>query len=341
MRHRTLIRPVLSLVLLTLGLAVSLRAQAPATPPDFGLIGWATEAGGTTGGAGGPTVTVTTARDFVAAVQAPGAATVLVSGVMDLAGGVVKPASDKSIIGLGAGAGVVGTIALVDVHNIIIRNLHITTPPGAASRDGMSTTRAHHIWIDHCSFGQCTDGQLDITHGSDYITVSWCRFAYTDPKIGHRFTMLIGNADRRAATDRGRLKVTLHHNWWGTLADQRMPRVRYGQVHIFNNHYAASGNSYCIGLGCSSQVLVESNSFEGVADLWRDMAGAGGFSDPACEPGRIQWNEDNFLVDATLPTWAPNSQVFAPPYAYKLDAGAAVKAIVTQHAGAGRGPFAQ
>ena len=54
----------------------------------------------------------------------------------------------------------------------------------------------------------------------------------------------------------------MHHNWWGEGVDQRMPRVRFGQVHVVNNYYNSSGNSYCVGAGFESDLLVENNVFE-------------------------------------------------------------------------------
>lgn len=319
--------------LATLAQAQDTRKSAN-TVPDFSLIGFATMEGGTTGGAGGGTGTVSTASEFIAAATSSVKSNIFVSGTIDLGNAAVRIKSNKSVIGLGTNAGVVGTIAIADASNVIIRNLHIITPPGVSGRDGMSTTRAHHIWVDHCSFGQCTDGQFDITQGSDYVTVSWCKFYYTDPAIGHRNSMLVGNRDDVGAQDSGHLKVTLHHNWWGTLADQRMPRVRFGQVHIFNTYYSAASNNYCIGLGCSSQVLLENSCFDGVKKPWNNM------STTNCTQGIIHWNDDNVFLGSAASTWATNSTVFTPPYSYKPDSGSSVKATVMNHAGVGKGPFA-
>jgi hypothetical protein len=29
------------------------------------------------------------------------------------------------------------------------------------------------VWIDHCTFHDCGDGSVDITHASDNFTLSW------------------------------------------------------------------------------------------------------------------------------------------------------------------------
>lgn len=316
-------------------LLAELRGVSPV--PDFSLVGFATLGGGTTGGAGGLTNTVTTAAAFTAAVGAPGAATILVAGKIELVGDAVRIKSDKTILGVGTNAAVVGTLSIVDAGNIILRNLHLSSPPGVSGRDALNTSRAHHLWVDHCDFGECTDGQFDITHGSDFITVSWCRFTYTNAANSHRLSMLIGNSDRYAAEDTGKLRVTLHHNWLGTLVRERMPRVRFGQVHIFNTYYAAPGNNYCIGLGRDSQVRLESSSFDAAKRPWRDSTDA---KVAGATPGRIAWNADNVFAATEVPDWAPNAEVFQPPYPYRPDVGASVKELVTKHAGAGRGPFA-
>jgi pectate lyase len=325
----------------------ALVASAPTAPaqntkssanaaPDFSLIGYATMGRGTTGGAGGVTNTVSTAAEFLAAIQDDEPRTILVSGPIDLGQSGAKINSNKTILGVGTNAGFIGNVSIVDASNIILRNLHFPLPGSVAQGDGLNTTRAHHLWVDHCNFGDCTDGQFDITHGSDFITISWCKFSYTDPANRHRLSMLIGNRDDTGATDRGKLNVTLHHNWYGNLVNQRMPRARYGNIHIFNAYYNATGDKYCIGLGCTAQVLLESTYFDGVTTPWRNQ----NFSDPGCVPGVIQWNDDNVFVNSKMPTNVPNSTVFTPPYAYKLDAGKDVKDIVRNNAGVGQGPFA-
>ena len=48
--------------------------------------------------------------------------------------------------------------------------------------------------------------------------------------------MLIGNSDSPAPVTDGKLRVTLHHNEFSDLG-QRAPRVRFGKVDAYNNHY--------------------------------------------------------------------------------------------------------
>jgi pectate lyase len=83
-------------------------------------------------------------------------------------------------------------------------------------------TEATHVWVDHNDFldgtnldsdqpsyfgrpHQVHDGLLDITNASDLVTVSYIEFHHHDK------TKLIASSDSRI-TDRGKLRVTLHHN---------------------------------------------------------------------------------------------------------------------------------
>ena len=118
-----------------------------------------------------------------------------------------------------------------------------------------------NIWFDHDAISDGSDGNLDITHASDFITISYTKFFYstkrTDPNdtgaVGHRVCNLIGHSDSNSSEDTGHLNVTFHHNWWADNVMERMPRVRFGKVHVFNNLYTAAGNNYAVGLGVLRQ----------------------------------------------------------------------------------------
>jgi pectate lyase len=77
--------------------------------------------------------------------------------------------------------------------------------------------------------------------------------------------MLIGSSDSgsTAAGDRGKLRVTIHHNHFQRV-NQRAPRVRFGQVHLYNNYYEIHGGwrySYSWGVGIESMIYAENNFF--------------------------------------------------------------------------------
>jgi len=184
--------------------------------------------------------------------------------------------------------------------NVIIRNMHFEdsgvdcfpqwAPTDGAlgnwnsAYDGISVRNSTHVWVDHNRFADVTtadetlpvlfgkiyqvhDGHVDITNESDYVTVSWNQFLHHDK------TMLIGSSDG-ATADRNRLRVTIHHNWFGDVG-QRVPRVRFGQVHVYNNYFevppgAAYGYSW--GVGVESAIYAEKNFLEigapfGAADV--------------------------------------------------------------------------
>jgi pectate lyase len=135
------------------------------------------------------------------------------------------------------------------------------------------------VWVDHDSFTdgdhpdrlnpivfgrefQVHDGELDITKGADLVTVSWNSFR------DHDKTMLIGSTDN-PTLDTGKLRVTLHHNRFENLL-QRAPRVRFGQVHVFDNLYVipdAAPYGYSWGVGVSSRTVAENNFFQTVSGL--------------------------------------------------------------------------
>ncbi|MEV0151051.1 MULTISPECIES: pectate lyase [unclassified Nonomuraea] len=290
---------------------------------------------GTTGGAGGPTLTVGTTQDFLDAIARPGPYVIQVRGRITLPTGTTDGmhavTSDKTIIGLGADAALVGgglTIGLpVDdrvtappanaVHNIIIRNLTIT----GATDDLINVQMfSHHIWIDHNDLSDGDDGAVDIKRGSDFVTVSWNRFH------DHDKTLLLGHDETAGPQDIGRLRVTYHHNYFDG-SDQRHPRVRFSAlVHVYNNYYR--GNSYGIASTYDAAVLAEGNYFTQVNN-----------------PGRVEFSgdlgrlveRDNILVACHHPI-ETRGTVTEPRtyYPYTADPAVSVPTVVPAGAGVGK-----
>jgi pectate lyase/fibronectin type 3 domain-containing protein len=324
-------------------IALTLTASAA-----FAVDGFASMNGGTTGGAGGPTVTVTNEADLAYYVNRPAAQPyiVQVSGTITCAN-PIWPKSNKTIIGLGSNAKIDGTILCrmeggVPVSNIIFQNLTVTNPRSLFEGDGIQIKYGiKNVWVDHCTFYDCADGCVDVTMQSDFVTISWCKFYYSHDTT-HNFPNLIGHSDTETA-DEGKLHVTMHHNWWASGCIERMPRVRYGQVHLYNNYYdvpVASmtypGAKYCIGVSTAAKIRVESNYFSYNSKrpntVWKNPGGYG--------TGIIGWDSDNeFAAGTTVPTWAPNAYatIFVPPYSYTTDDGLSVPGIVMAGAGAGGG----
>jgi pectate lyase len=118
--------------------------------------------------------------------------------------------------------------------------------------------------------------------------------------------------------------VTFHHNWWSTLCVERMPRVRFGRVHVFNNYFNSPGNNYCVRASLESEVLVEHNFFQNIDEPYEKFN----------PPGLIRAS-NNLTVNCTG-VQNFNDSVFTPPYTYTPDAAASVPGAVTNWAGAGK-----
>ncbi len=164
-------------------------------------------------------------------------------------------------------------------HNLILRNL-IMEGPGSLDVGGYdlmalidSTT---HVWVDHCEFIDGEDGNLDITNLTDFITVSYCVFRYTDHSYVHQNTNLIGSSDTYTSpggqTDDGKLNITWVANTWGAGCNSRMPMGRKGKIHLINNYYNCAGNAEnAINPRIGSEFLVEQNYFApGVRNIFKD-----------------------------------------------------------------------
>lgn len=200
---------------------------------------------------------------------------------------------NTTIVGL-RGATFTGLTLMVDrANNVIVRNLNFVDArdcfPAWSPTDGslgnwnsqfdlMSVRRSENVWVDHNTYSdgdnpdsaqpvyfgrpyQVHDGSLDITHTASLVTVSYNKFASRDK------VMLIGSSNT-VGPDVGRLNVTLHHNVFdGTL--QRLPRVRFGQVDIYNNYYRLSGESfsYAWGVGVQSAIYAQNNYFALTSDV--------------------------------------------------------------------------
>ncbi|MFJ9149245.1 polysaccharide lyase family 1 protein [Streptomyces sp. NPDC102270] len=195
--------------------------------------------------------------------------------------------SNTTIVGLKGAVLKGGSLQVRNATNVIIRNLDLRDaydcfPVWQPNTGGLGDWKtaydniwlagATHVWVDHVTLSDKGhpdsaeptyfarnylrhDGLLDITNGSDLVTVSWSRFA------DHDKAMLIGNSDS-ATGDRGTLRVTLHHNEFDSVV-QRAPRVRFGQVHVYNNRYLADGDDYRYSLGVSTEsaIYAENNAF--------------------------------------------------------------------------------
>ncbi|RKT68711.1 pectate lyase [Saccharothrix variisporea] len=200
----------------------------------------------------------------------------------------LKVGDDTTIVGDGPGAGITGgSLHVQSARNVIIRNLTFrdvrdcfpqwdptdgATGNWNSSYDSVSLSGATNVWVDHSTFTdqpkpaetvyfgrpfEQHDGLLDITNGSDLVTVSYNRFE------DHGKTMLIGSSNS-STTDPGKLRVSVHHNVFRNV-EERAPRVRFGQVHVYDNLYEAGPTYiYAWGVGVQSKIVAENNYIKGV-----------------------------------------------------------------------------
>ena len=312
-----------------------------ATPPaPSPLTGWASVSGNgastTKGGEGGPTTTVTTLDALNNAVKGTDPQIVQIRGTID---GDVTIGSNKTLVGL-CGGKIHGYISLNKSANVILRNLFVvgkncTDNPSDCSGGNDAITvqgQAHHLWFDHDDVSDGSDGNLDMTHAADFITISWTKFHYsgrrTDPagaSGGHQFSNLIGASDSNASEDTGHLRITFHHSWWADNVVERMPRARFGQVHLFNNLYTATGNDYCIGVGNGVNIRSENNVFIGIANAIKSFSTDG--------TGMIKSSGNVYQGTSGSSSDVGSGSVFSPTYSASLDATSGLEGAIRAGAG--------
>ncbi|KAJ8693339.1 hypothetical protein PTI98_008343 [Pleurotus ostreatus] len=289
------------------------------TVPLNGLIGYGA---GTTGGGNATPQTVTSCSALAAAVALEVPAVIYISG--SLSGcDIIDIEADKTIIGVGANSGLTNGsgFRIRRTGNVIIRNLKFHVSP--EKKDLLSLDNATRVWVDHCEFSSIGmvgdkdtyDGLLDISHASDFVTVS----------CDHWKGSLIGHSDNNASEDTGKLHVTYHHNSWVNV-NSRLPSVRFGTVHVFNSVYNDIPTS-AINSRMGAQLLVENNVFNNVnlavvTDLDSDLEGY------AIERGNV--------FSGTTTTRITQVGSLNPPYSYSLDSTANLASIVANGAGVGK-----
>jgi len=158
--------------------------------------------------------------------------------------------------------------------------------------DLIAIDNAQQVWIDHNTFSdgertddqfppvfaapynikemkvQHHDGLVDITNAATKITLSYNIFK------DHDKTNLLGGSDKPKAEigyGPGAIDVTFHHNIWDNTG-QRMPRLRFGRVHSYNNYFNLNatkgkeagkyGMMDAVILGTAAKIYAENNVFD-------------------------------------------------------------------------------
>lgn len=149
-----------------------------------------------------------------------------------------------------------------------------------------------------------------ITHGSDYVTVS-NTFIHD-----HWKASLVGHSDSNEDEDSGHLTVTYANNYWYNI-NSRGPSFRFGTGHIYNSYYLDVSDG--INTRDGAQLLVESNQF---VDSKKALY--------STDDGYAVSNDNDF-GDATSD--AEEGTLTSMPYDYTLLGSANVKAAVVGTAG--------
>ncbi|KAJ8567046.1 hypothetical protein K7X08_019254 [Anisodus acutangulus] len=187
--------------------------------------------------------------------------------------------SDKTIDGRGVnvhianGAGImIQYVKNVIIHGLRIHDIHEGS--GGMIRDGVdhigirtksdgdgiSIFGSSNIWVDHVSMWRCYDGLVDAVEGSTAVTISNSHF--TD----HNEVMLFGASDSSSIDQR--MQITVAFNHFGKRLIQRMPRCRWGFIHVVNNDYT-HWNMYAIGGSQHPTIISQGNRFIAPPDQFK------------------------------------------------------------------------
>jgi len=227
--------------------------------------------------------------------------------------------------------------------------------------DSISVMNAEAVWIDHnrftddprfdtqfppvfaAPFNEATqkvqhhDGHVDVTLLATKVTVSNNHF------MRHDKGNLLGGSDVANLVPGygpGKIDVTFHGNYYQNMI-QRMPRVRFGRVHVYNNVFDANrlaNAEYRLGdtwaTGTAAKLVTENNLFDilnnnltvpriinyasSVAN--RDLCVSAGFMMAEC--GTYYGDIGTWITMRT-----PTTPTEPPPDAVLFNAFAALKAI--------------
>lgn len=232
-------------------------------------------------------------KEFNTGVQVTIAAdgSIAASGKATTYGDIIRLGSNKTLVGIGSAAFLnrIG-IVIQSRSNIVIRNIRFSMKDVPIARtdenkivgwvDGAAKTLSdpdcigiqaddetipvaqrivRHVWIDHCEFFNEDpsvmtdvdryDGLVDGKNDISNITISWCHFH------DHHKASLMG----KGSSDAFDRRITYSHNRFQNILS-RLPLIRFGKVHVLNNHMVTSENGTNARIG--SDVHIEGNHYE-------------------------------------------------------------------------------
>jgi pectate lyase len=275
----------------------------------------------TTGGAGGPTVTVTNYTDLVRHATAAEPTVIRVDGAITVTpyGTEIKVASNKTIIGVGTRGHIVngGFFLGNGVHDVIIRNLTIRDTRMASDDpddkdfdyDGIQLDTAHHVWIDHNTITRMNDGLIDSRKDTTFLTVSWNVLADNNKSFG------IGWTDNTTA------RMTIHHNWIRDTNIRNPSTDNVAYAHLYNNYLQdvrSNGNH----ARANTKMVLENSYFQNVKD-------------PYYRDDNAQLRQTGSIVVNSSGQQETGGSAFNPStyYTYALDPAADVPALLRSYAG--------
>jgi pectate lyase len=283
--------------------------------------GFASTGGGTTGGAAGPTVTVTTMADLQKYVTATTPYVIKVQGAITITpkGTELKVQSNKTIIGAGTTGQIIGGGFFLGtgITNVIIRNLTIRdtqmTDDDPDDKlydyDAIQMDTADHIWIDHNTLTRMNDGLIDSRKDTTYLTVSWNILASNNKTFGIGWTT---NATAR---------MTIHHNWIHDTNQRNPSTDNVALAHLYNN-YLQNITSYGNYSRGATKMVLENSYFDNVKD-------------PYYPDTTAQLKQSGSIVVNSTGKQSTLGSAFTPSsyYSYTLDPAADVPSLLRTYAG--------
>ncbi|MGW5472780.1 pectate lyase family protein [Streptomyces chartreusis] len=337
------------------GVTLSMSEASAATGS---ATGYATQNGGTTGGAGGQTVRATTGTQIHAALCSRAASdtpiTIEVEGTINhgnttkvsgdscnTAAGVIelKQISNVTLVGVGSGAvfdqlGIhIRESSNIIIQNVTVRNVKKSGSPTSNGGDAIGMeSDVRNVWVDHATLlasggeSEGYDGLFDMKDNTQYVTLSYS-ILRNSGRGG-----LIGSSE----SDLSNGYVTFHHNRYENI-DSRAPLLRGGTAHAYNNHYL-SLNESGINSRAGAKAKVDNNYFEDSKDVlgtfYTDQRGYWQVTGNVFD--NVTWSSPGTENYPAGPNPQSNTTV-SIPYSYSLDAAACVPDVVSRTAGAGTG----
>ncbi|MFJ7415462.1 polysaccharide lyase family 1 protein [Streptomyces sp. NPDC098077] len=347
----------------TLAIAAAAAAGAGLSAPEAAAAtgsatGYATQNGGTTGGAGGQTVRATTGTQIHEAlcgradsgtpivIEVEGTInhgnTTKVSGdSCSTAAGVIelKQISNVTIVGVGSGA-VFDQLGIhlreadnIIIQNVTVRNVKKSGSPTSNGGDAIGMeSGVRNVWVDHTTLeasggeSEGYDGLFDMKANTQYVTLSYS-ILRNSGRGG-----LVGSSE----SDLSNGFITYHHNLYENI-DSRAPLLRGGIAHIYNNHYVRLNESG-INSRAGARAKVENNYFQDSKDVlgtfYTDEAGYWQVSGNTLD--NVTWSSPGGTTNPAGPGMKSTTTVDIP-YTYRADAAGCVPDVVSRTAGAGTG----